>query len=158
MTGQPALDTVMLVDSDSIEQIVYRQIINRAGVARNIVSQGNIDEAMAYLLHGGLASVDLIFLDCSVPGMNGVDFLDAAITEFGERFERCPIILLGASSDASERDLTSRSTQPRHRFSKPLTLDKVLMSCDYLVSGGCGDDLAHGRNSMYRENERFLGD
>lgn len=75
------------------------------------------------------AGIDLMIVDYRLPDMNGVDLV-AALRKNGYRGD---VILISAYSDMIEPDILSRLSIS-HFFAKPLDLNALSRSIDYLLS------------------------
>jgi DNA-binding NtrC family response regulator len=75
------------------------------------------------------AGIDLMIVDYRLPDMNGVDLV-AALRKNGYRGD---VILISAHSDMIEPDILSRLSIS-HFFAKPLDLNALSRSIDYLLS------------------------
>lgn len=75
------------------------------------------------------AGIDLMIIDYRLPDMTGIDLV-AALRKNGYRGD---VILISAFSDMIEPDILSRLSIS-HFFAKPLDLNALSRSIDYLLS------------------------
>jgi DNA-binding NtrC family response regulator len=75
------------------------------------------------------AGIDLMIIDYRLPDMTGIDLV-AALRKNGYRGD---VILISAYSDMIEPDILSRLSIS-HFFAKPLDLNALSRSIDYLLS------------------------
>lgn len=118
MTGR--LGRVMIIDDEDIDQRQYRRLIERSGMAREIIQFTYADEALDWLKSTPDGDIDLIFLDVNIPRMNGFQFLEAAQEHWGDT-PPAVIVMLTTSLAAADRDRAHNFKAVRGFFSKPLT-------------------------------------
>lgn len=115
----------MLVDDDDTTNFVNKRLLNKMGVAKEIMIKKNGVEALEYLRaasqNTGVKFPDLIFLDLKMPVMDGFAFLDEYhaqnLAQYGS------LIILMLTSSASFYDLERLKTYEhvKEHFSKALT-------------------------------------
>ena len=119
------LRTVVLIDDEIVDRMLHRRAIERSGVVDQVVEFDSAAAALAWL-GDGRPSVDLIFLDINMPGMGGLDFLEAATARLGERFADGVVIML-TTSLAPTDVLRARSFPVvRDYLDKPLRPEDVV--------------------------------
>lgn len=84
----------MIVDDHSLFRTGMKMILTQFGDARGVTEAESIKEAFDFCESG----VDIILLDVNMPGLNGID----GIKPIREKFNKVPIIMLSASSEAAE--------------------------------------------------------
>lgn len=122
----------MTIDDEPVDQMIYKRVLKRSGVVDTVVDFQLAEEALAYFRQQDHARPDIIFLDIHMPRMNGFEFLDAAIEEFGDDFAECIVIMLTTSLDPADRERASRYPMVLNYFSKPLTVENVQQAVSYL--------------------------
>lgn len=80
---------VMVVDDDPGMRRALRQLLTQLGYQARMMS--SIDEADSWL---SLADVDVVLLDITLPGMNGIEFL-----EWAKRHPKLQMILVTPADD-----------------------------------------------------------
>lgn len=125
MTAKPIIETVMLIDDERADQIMYRRILERSGVVRNHISFQYASEALEYLKRQDRAEIDLIFLDINMPGMSGFEFLEAATAEFGPGFAKAVVVMLTTSLNPRDRERAAQFDVVRDFVNKPLTVEYI---------------------------------
>jgi CheY-like chemotaxis protein len=97
---------IILIDDSEADRLFTGIVLDRSGVAREVVAYESAKEALTDLLateHDGAGAVDLILLDINMPGMNGFEFLDA----YGQTALQQPhgpaVVMLSSSPDPADR-------------------------------------------------------
>ncbi|MDH5531731.1 MAG: response regulator [Paracoccaceae bacterium] len=124
-TKPPAIERVMLIDDEMVDQMIYKRVIHRSQLVRDIVTFGYAEDALAYLRDPASPPVDLILLDINMPRMNGFEFLDAYGADPGPGASAVVITMLTTSLTASDRARAEKSELVREFFNKPLTGEHV---------------------------------
>jgi len=74
-----ALNRILLVDDDTVTQMIHRRVIAKSGCALSVDVACDGQQALDLLhadLDSGRALPELVFLDVNMPCMGGFDFLD----------------------------------------------------------------------------------
>ncbi len=133
MTELPVIKTVMTIDDESIDQMIYKRVLKRSGIVENVIDFQLAEDALSYFRSESGERPDIVFLDIHMPKMNGFEFLEHAIAEFGEKFSDCVIIMLTTSLDPQDRERAARYPMVRDYLSKPLTIDNVQSAAQFLI-------------------------
>lgn len=91
----PPASTVLIVDDDAAVRTVVSATLSASGFAARSVSSA--EEALDYLRRG---HVDLIVLDCVLPGMSGVELCRRLRSDAA--YNRLPVLVLSAQSSHSD--------------------------------------------------------
>ena len=119
------LQTILLVDDDSADNIMHRRVLERMNVAENIQDFLYAEDALTYLGTPEGKNTSLIFLDIKMPRMNGFEFLDELI-KMEDNPDDLPIIVMLSTSHPNWDDNASRKYPLiKHFFTKPLTEEFV---------------------------------
>lgn len=116
-SADPGTLTVLVVDDEEMIRRTTARMLEHAGY-RVIAADGG-REALA-LLDGGEGSVDLVLLDLMMPGLSGVETLEA----IRERAPRLPVLLASGG-------ITSRINHPV--IAKPYTMDELVRRVDAMT-------------------------
>ena len=119
-TQQFRVNTLMLIDDNKIDQMLYRRIVERSGKVRTLRSFLMASDALDDLANPETAMPDLILLDINMPRMNGFEFLEAAEQMFGTAFAPV-IVMLTTSLDPKDRVRATQISAIREFLNKPLT-------------------------------------
>lgn len=123
------LERILLVDDDTVTNMMHRRVIERSGQARVIDVATDGQEALDILkadLEVGRPLPELIFLDINMPGMGGFEFL-----EYYAKLQIDPdaqLIIVMLSTSLLEADHARAEADPNvHSFcDKPLRLQKLI--------------------------------
>ncbi|WP_019988165.1 response regulator [Rudanella lutea] len=93
-------NTVVVVDDDSDDQFLIRNVFQQTNSAIKVVTLSDGDEVLPYLnAQDGLP--ELMLLDLNMARLNGLQTLSQLRQE--KRFDALPIIIYTTSSNAQER-------------------------------------------------------
>ena len=120
----------MLVDDEPHDNYFHKRVINKAGIAQNIVTARDGVEALELLttkVEGQYLQPNLVFLDINMPRMNGWEFLEAYENLPAEQKAEVVVMMLTTSLNIEDRDRALNNPNIRGFHSKPLT-EEALMS------------------------------
>ena len=122
------INTMMIVDDNEVDQYVYRRVVERSGLVKQVLSFKLAREALDYLSARQGEGVDIILLDINMPGMDGFEFLEAATEKFGDDFS-IVIVMLTSSLNPGDAERARSFPVVRDYLGKPLTqnhLDQIV--------------------------------
>tara|TARA_R110002124_G_scaffold236381_1_gene401640 strand:- start:314 stop:736 length:423 start_codon:yes stop_codon:yes gene_type:complete len=121
---QVTVGTLMIIDDNSIDQMVYKRIVSRSEQPWSLVQFTDAETALEHLSDPSEPDPDLILLDINMPRMDGFEFLDAATTQLGAAL--CPIVvMLTTSLDRRDEQRARSFSVVRDFLNKPLTQDQL---------------------------------
>jgi len=117
------MKNVLLVDDDSVFNFLNTKTLERMGIARDIQTAMNGEQAMDLFngyYKGAGCLPDIVLLDLNMPIMNGFQFLEAFNRMDLPNKEQVRIIIVSSSQDKG--DITRARTLGANGYlSKPLT-------------------------------------
>jgi len=119
---------VLLVDDDRICNFITETTLNKLGVAKEVHSALNGQEALdllnSYFL-GDVSIPDIIFLDLNMPIMDGFQFIDAFKKLDFPKKESILIVVLTSSINPNDLE-KAKQMGIDHYMTKPVSEEKVL--------------------------------
>ncbi len=118
------LSSVLLVDDDSTNNFLNELLLKNLGVTDQLLVAENGTEALALLAREADAPPTLILLDVNMPGMNGIEFLEAY--QQLPAAQRAATVVLVLTTSLAARDLGRLDELAiAGLVSKPLTKEKL---------------------------------
>lgn len=112
---------IMLIDDEKMDQMMYRRVLKRSGLASVVDGFPTAMEALEYLRNPANDRPDIIFLDINMPRMDGFQFLDVAISEFGTDFTKAIVIMLTTSLNRADKERAEQYDVVKEFVNKPLS-------------------------------------
>jgi CheY-like chemotaxis protein len=125
MSGPPKIKTLMCIDDEQFDQMLYKRVVARSGLVENFITFNLAADALAFLRKTDRVKVDVILLDINMPGMDGFEFLEHASKEFGAEFSKHVIIMLTTSINPRDEQRAKSIDVVKGLVSKPLGADKL---------------------------------
>ncbi|MEO0386025.1 MAG: response regulator [Pseudomonadota bacterium] len=119
------IQRAILIDDEKIDHRLYRKVMHRSGLVRELECFVYADEALDHLRLNRDAAIDVIFLDINMPRMNGFEFLDALKAEMPERLAMSAVVMLTTSTDPMDRARAEASGCVSAFLNKPLCVEDV---------------------------------
>jgi len=119
---------VLLVDDDKICNFIAESTLNRLGVAKEVHSALNGQEALDLFngyFQGEVAVPDIIFLDLNMPIMDGFQFIDAFKKLDFPKKENILIVILTSSMNPQDIQ-QAKSLGIDHYMAKPINEEKIM--------------------------------
>ncbi|MEM6941864.1 MAG: response regulator [Pseudomonadota bacterium] len=122
---------LMIIDDSTFDQMVYKRIIDKSGLVKELHQFLDATEALAYLRRSESSKPDLILLDINMPQMDGFEFLEAVSQD--TEVSPCPIIvMLTTSLNPADEDQAKTYDIVQDYLSKPLTQTHLEKLCRLL--------------------------
>ncbi len=127
------VNSVSLVDDDVVSNLLTSNTIQKSGFTNKVSAFENAREALKEIVRLSYSNPDelpeLIFLDISMPVMDGLEFLD----EFAKLDipipDKCKVFMLSSSINPSEIQKAKNHNKVCDFISKPLTVNKLQAIC-----------------------------
>lgn len=118
------LPRILLVDDDDTTNFLNEHLLNKLKVTDHVQVTSGGEQALALLTEPPPYVPTLLLLDLAMPGMGGMEFLDAYLHLPQARRDATVIVVLATSMDA--RDMNRINDLPiAGLVSKPLTPEKI---------------------------------
>lgn len=118
------LPSVLLIDDDQTNNFLNELLIKKLDVTERVLVAESGTEALSLLAQNAPDAPDLILLDVNMPGMSGIQFLEAYQQLPAEQRGATVVVMLTTTMDA--RDLGRLDELSiAGLVSKPLTKEKV---------------------------------
>jgi CheY-like chemotaxis protein len=106
------LKKILLIDDSDIDYFITQKMIERAGIAKEIVVMNSVQKALEYISKGIKEGTfpDSILLDINMPIQDGFNFLDKYSSYEKVLRDKCKVIVL--SSSDKEEDLMRIGKNP----------------------------------------------
>lgn len=119
--------TIVIIDDDKIFHVLTRRILEKAGLADEILEFYDGREALIYLqnnLSDTLKFPDLIFLDIEMPFMDGWQFLDEYSSLISTK--AVSIYIVSSSISALDYERSQHYKTVKGFIIKPFRLEKMM--------------------------------
>ncbi len=120
---------VLVVDHTEIDIHYTVNIIKRSSIAKNIIVKQSASGALDYLQnckYNSLPVPELIFLDMNTPCLDGFDFVGAFNQLDSHIQNTSKVVMLSASTDASDIKEAVNNPTIKHFIRKPLSFEALI--------------------------------
>ena len=127
------IESLMLIDDNAIDQKMYKRLVDRSGLVRNLFPFMSAEEALEFLRKRNGQSVSAILLDINMPRMDGFEFLEAATRDLGNSFADIVVVMITTSVAAHDKERAREFAVVKDYVAKPLgeedlrRIDQMLM-------------------------------
>ena len=116
------LQRVLIIDDSDADLLYTRIVMERSGVASDVVTLESARDALALLADATSAPFSLVLLDINMPGMNGFEFLQALQDQPCAREHAPVVVMLTSSPDPADRAQALACPLVKGYVVKPLDL------------------------------------
>jgi two-component SAPR family response regulator len=134
MNKTPLFQSVMIIDDNKIDILLFARILKSINYAKEIISCEGSRDAISYFKDIKEKRIrksipDLIFLDINTPDTNGSEFLDRQ-ADFGKKIcNQLKIVMVTSSPD--DEVITAKHRNVIKRLPKPLNKE-ILLNEEFL--------------------------
>lgn len=118
------LETLVLIDDDSVYLMLCKRTIERAGEFKKVLMFKYANEALVFMENNIDEKIDLILLDINMPRMNGFEFLAEATEKLADQFRAKVVMMLTTSVDLDDIKKSKQYPNVKGYIAKPLTDDR----------------------------------
>jgi CheY-like chemotaxis protein len=119
---------ILLIDDNDIDNYINNHIVKKSKLAEKITIKNSAIKALEYLesVSDNIEEFpDMIFLDISMPIMNGFGFLDELIKFPLVIDQKCSVVMLTSSSDQNDIDRALQYSVVQKYLTKPLKIEML---------------------------------
>ena len=111
----------LLIDDDLVDRMRFHRALRESPIESSVIPFSSGKDALKYLTVNPDANFDVLFLDISMPSMDGFEFLTNVSEQFRNRFSNVDIVMMSASEDPSIRLRALKHPLVRRFINKPFT-------------------------------------
>jgi CheY-like chemotaxis protein len=118
------LKCIMLVDDDEPTNVLHKRVIEKAGVAEEVLIAYDGDEALE-IFYDDSPPPELVFLDINMPRVNGWEFLEEYDKLPEEKKAQAVVVMLTTSLNPDDLERARNYNGVTKFLRKPLTVDMI---------------------------------
>lgn len=130
------ISNLMLIDDNDLDQKMCARLIQRSGLVGEVHGFLMAEDALDFLAEDAAPRIDAILLDINMPRMDGFEFLDAAATRLGDRFQEIPVFMLSTSEACTDKAQARDYDMVRGYFGKPLDSSRLARLAEIVERDG----------------------
>ncbi len=115
------MKTILVIDDNETDQFLFKISIKKLGNNINMLSAYDGKEAIE-IIESKISSLDFIFLDLNMPGMNGFEFLEI-YENMNNRIAK--VFVISSSIDLEDEKKVRSYTCVLDYLSKPINNEKL---------------------------------
>lgn len=131
----PRIAVAMLIDDEPVDRMIFDRAVRRSNAVDATVTCASAQAALDYLADPATPHVDVVFLDMNMPGMNGLEFLEAATGRFGPDFAGACVVMLTTQLPQTDRSRAEKFDVVQDFFDKPLRAAHLAQAAQMLSAG-----------------------
>jgi CheY-like chemotaxis protein len=124
-----SVKTILLIDDSQIDNFIHKTVLTKAAIATSIISKSSGQDALD-LLHilkeNPEEFPEVIFLDITMPVMNGFEFLKEYTKLPQYVKEKCDVFILSSSIDPEDTKRAKACPEVTEHLTKPLSNELVV--------------------------------
>lgn len=124
------LEKVLLIDDSDIDNMVNKKVVERTGLATNVVVKNSASSALNFLKEVAESDreniPDIIFLDIRMPEIDGFGFLEMFDSLPEVIHKQTKIVMLSSSIDAEDYKKAMDNRFVKQFLNKPLQKEAVI--------------------------------
>ncbi len=136
MRSDKALSSVLIIDDDEIEVMLYSRLCKRSDVVGRIDAIHDPEAALEHLLSLPKVEYDLIFVDYNMPCLDGIELLQMLQEKSDHPVSKANIVMLTSSICPADEAAARGCSLLSDFITKPLTEDMLFKLAQRYGSDG----------------------
>ena len=127
------INKVLCVDDDSISLTISKLLLKRTCFAENVLTAVDGHDALLFFEklfvdypNPEQQAPSIILLDINMPVMNGWEFLEAYIAQYGNKLPNTKVVILSSTIDPEDFARAKKYAIVAQFLSKPLSVESLL--------------------------------
>ncbi len=117
--------TIMLIDDSKIDNFIHKTVLTKSNIDASIICKTSGQDALKSLKEKSEDFPEIIFLDITMPIMDGFEFLNEYQKLPENLKEKCTVYILSSSIDPMDIKRVKDYDSIKKHITKPLTIDKI---------------------------------